>query len=394
MRVLVLEPHAIGHHASYLRWLVQATERKAWNVVLATTTEALSHPALRTISAEFDHVDIHHIKDAPPPSTGHPLRLFRREVAYRDIFRGALSEVHSKTPVDAIILPYVDYCFYALAILGTPFYGIPWSGISMRLARPRSAGPADPRMNWKWRMARRILGQPSLRALFVINPSIQDLPSSWHLRGTPMKLRYLPDPAEFNVPGSREEARTSFKISSSNIAVLVFGAIDERKGIDALVTAITVEADLANYVVILAGQQCPVMQSKMRTALYSQLHLQNRLIVLDRFVSFAEQNALLAAADVMWVGYLNHIYMSGVMVLAGRAGLPLVGTKDGEIGRLITEHGIGVVAVIEQPGDVAQALRNLCDARRRITMGQRAQMAFAEHTPENFGTSVLSAFDA
>ncbi len=91
---------------------------------------------------------------------------------------------------------------------------------------------------------------------------------------------------------------------------------------------------------------------------------------------------------------MNHIYMSGVMVLAGRAGLPLVGTKDGEIGRLITEHGIGVVAVIEQPGDVAQALRNLCDARRRITMGQRAQMAFAEHTPENFGTSVLSAFDA
>jgi hypothetical protein len=101
---------------------------------------------------------------------------------------------------------------------------------------------------------------------------------------------------------------------------------------------------------------------------------------------------LFAAADVVWVGYRKHIYMSGVLVLAGRAGLPVVGTIEGEIGQLIMKHGLGSAARIDRPAEVATALRAMLDPSIRAEMGERAKRFFAQHTVENFGTRVLSAF--
>jgi hypothetical protein len=85
--------------------------------------------------------------------------------------------------------------------------------------------------------------------------------------------------------------------------------------------------------------------------------------------------------------------MSGVMVLAGKAGLPVVGTAEGEIGRLIVEHHLGAAVNIEKPGEVAHAINGMFNAVLRMEIGQRARQVFADHTVENFGTDVLMAFD-
>jgi glycosyltransferase involved in cell wall biosynthesis len=298
------------------------------------------------------------------------------------------------TPLDLILLPYVDYCFYALALLGTPFRGIPWCGISMRLSIDRTGSAASASMPWKWRMARRILGDSNLKALFVINPSVKDVPQSWYTPKLRSRLRYLPDPAEHAGGSSRHESRIAFGIADTTVTILVFGSIDERKGIDALMGSLATERDLDDYTVILAGKQSESMRAQMYAPVYAQLRSQNRLIVIDRFVSDMEQGDLFAAADVVWVGYRNHIYMSGVLVLAGRAAVPVIGTSGGEIGKLIEEHGIGVAARIDRPTEVTRALRTLRGKGIRETMGRRAQLFFAGHTVENFGTSVLNGFDS
>ena len=181
MRILIVEPHADGHHASYVRWLLQAMGRRHWTAVIATTAEALAHPSLNSIIAEFGDVGLHIMKDIPRGgrrARGY-LWLVRREFAYWREFQRAAQQVSVKMPIDAVILPYVDYCFFALAILRSPFHRHPWCGISMRLrvaAEQRDERTAVP---FKWRAARRLLGDPGLKALFVINPSAQDAPAKW-----------------------------------------------------------------------------------------------------------------------------------------------------------------------------------------------------------------------
>jgi glycosyltransferase involved in cell wall biosynthesis len=135
------------------------------------------------------------------------------------------------------------------------------------------------------------------------------------------------------------------------------------------------------------------VRQKLQSPLYSQWRVKNKLIVLDRFLNDSEQVAMFAAADVVWVGYRNHAYMSGVLVLAGRAGLAVVGTKDGEIGRLIERHCLGLAIRANQPAEIAGALLKLLDGEMRADMGERGRLLFATHTVENFGARVLGAFD-
>ena len=394
MRVLILEPHASGHHASYLRWLVQAANQRRWKVAIASTRAALSHPTLRTLAGELDDVHFHLMTDVSVDD-GRPVRsyrLMRREFAYWRSFNRAAAEVRKQEPIDAVILPYVDYCFYALALLGSPFYKLPWCAISMRLAAPPDTAVEDSSLTWKWRFARRLLGEPHLQALFSINPSVREVPPSWGSAAQLSKLRYLPDPAEYEIAGVRKELREALGVAEGQIAILVFGSIDERKGIDSLLDSLVAQEGLENYVVILAGRQSGNFRNGLRVDRWTQMVSSKRLIVMDRFLTNEEQNRLFTAVDIVWLGYRNHPYMSGVLVLAGKAGIPVLGTTEGEIGGLIAKYGLGVSARIDRPAEVASALHAMHDVRSRAEMGQRARSAFAGHTAESFGSGVMAAF--
>ena len=395
MRILIVEPHATGHHASYLRWLVQGAVQRRWSVAVATTREALAHPTVAGIADDFHDVRIHIMDDVlPRDGPSSKTQLMRREFEYWKAFKRVAAEVRSTTSVDAAILPYVDYCFHALAILGSPFKELPWSGISMRLTVRSDATKRRVFLPFKWRFAIRLLSDATLKALFVINPSVQDTPSNWGSYGLLSKLRYLRDPADFRAGGTRVSARATLGIADDRVAMLVFGSIDERKGIDALVQQVASQDGLDNYVVILAGKESATLRDQLRATPCAELLSQKRLIVMDRFLSDEEQDLVFAAADVVWVGYRNHQYMSGVLVLAGRAGLPVVGTPVGEIGRLIVRYNIGITASIGSPTDVTSALRALLDVRTRIDMGRRARAAFAGHTVDDFAATVMGAFNS
>jgi glycosyltransferase involved in cell wall biosynthesis len=395
MRVLIIEPHSSGHHANYLRWLVQTAARKEWKVVIASTLGALSHPQLNTAISHLKNVDVHRIVDSAGNDVefSEVTNLVARQLAYWRMLHIVVRDVRNKWPADAVVLPYIDYCLYAIALLGAPFKGMPWCGISMRLSMDRNDGGGIPRFPFKWRLVRRILAQPNLRSLFVINPSVADVPAAWYPNKLRSKLTYLPDPAEFNTQISHSEARTTLGIGDGAYVVLVFGTIDERKGVDALTTALVLCEELSNCVLIVAGKQSASMRNQMRQPLYNRFRSLRRLIELDRVLTDAEQTTVFRAADVVWVGYRHHVFMSGVMVLAGKAGLPLLGCTEGEIGQFISKNDLGAIVNIDRPTEVATALLRLCDKETRLQAGQRALQTFAGHSVDNFGMSVLSVFD-
>ena len=111
--------------------------------------------------------------------------------------------------------------------------------------------------------------------------------------------------------------------------------------------------------VILAGGQS---ESVRQLPAQLRLRAEGRLLALDHYLDEIEQARVFSATDLVWVGYRNHRYMSGVLVLAGAAGVPAVGTVLGEIGRLIGGHGLGAVAMDDSPREIARALGTMLDA--------------------------------
>ena len=395
MRLLILEPNADGHRAQYVRWLVQAASRRHWTTLIGTTEAAFSHVTLRALPSEYANVDVLMMRKASVEyaKTSGLLAQACNDVASWRMFKRAIDAARARYDINAIIFPYAEYCFYSLAVLGEPCHGIPWCAISMRLSLARDTSTDFTRLPRNWRLAHRILDQPHLRALFVINPSVDDVPRNWYSDKARSRLRYLPDPAESPQIELRPAARLALSVSERSIVVLVYGWIDGRKGADSLVQTLAQESDLEDFTLILAGEQSEDTRGLMSTAPYRHLRATHQLIVLDRFLSSDEQQSVFAAADVVWLGYRQHMYMSGVLALAGRAGLPVLGTKDGEIGRLIESNGLGIIIALDRLAEIAQALRVMRNAATRKEFGERGRRHFATHTVDNFGDTVLSAFD-
>jgi hypothetical protein len=47
--VLIIEPYESGHHATYLRWTIEAIVERGWTAIVATTAPTLEHPELRAV---------------------------------------------------------------------------------------------------------------------------------------------------------------------------------------------------------------------------------------------------------------------------------------------------------------------------------------------------------
>src|SRR5258708_5187947 len=120
MRLVILEPGLSGHHSAYLRWLLEATSRRGWPTVLATSRAAEEQPVLRHVLAGFSHVEVHWIKER------HALRfaprgawsLLARDLQYRRMFRLATRSACINQRIDGVLVPYLDYCFYSISMFG------------------------------------------------------------------------------------------------------------------------------------------------------------------------------------------------------------------------------------------------------------------------------------
>ena len=394
MRILILEPYLSGHHAAYLRWLLEATSRRGWATVLATSSAAEEQSVLRNVLTDFNHVELHPIER----QSNHQRvakgvwSLLARDLQFRKMFRIATKRAGISRRIDGVLLPYLDYSFYSIAMLGAPFGRIPWCAISMRLAVPREASEHPSLMPCKWRLAMRMLRDEQLRALFVINPSVARLPTAWCPPALRPKLVYLPDPARLEGGGDRDGFRTNLGIAPAAVVILVLGAIDERKGVDILIDCLASDPTLNAYSVVVAGRVAEDVRSYLKSPAPLALSARRRLFVIDRFLDDRELTHCLYGADAVWLGYTKHNYMSGVLVLAGMAGLPVIGTSNGEIGHITESCEVGISVDVKRTDDLAAGLRRLLDSETRRFMGSQGRKAFAGHTVENFGGLVLDAF--
>jgi glycosyltransferase involved in cell wall biosynthesis len=234
-----------------------------------------------------------------------------------------------------------------------------------------------------------LLRQPSLMRLFAINPSVAG-PAGRRLAGRlAEKLCYLPDPAEQRVTMNRALARSRLGLRDDQTALLIFGALTERKGIRELLGALR-DHWPAQLSLILAGAQDNAIRTLLAEPHWSAEIRRGRLIVRD-FIHDDDDEALVyAASDMAWLGYIGHRFVSGVMVAAGRAGLPMITSDEGEIGYLARTHGIGIAINPHDPNAIRDGLRLLLQPVVRQDCARAASAFFARHAPKDFAERLLT----
>ena len=120
MTVAVLEPHASGHRAYYVRWIAESLQAAGKQPIIGGGPELLEHPAV----AELLHQGVPSvclaITDRLARRQSSRVGLIRRQFAYRTYFGRLFKRANDEYSVGGVVVPYVDYCLYALAMCGAP----------------------------------------------------------------------------------------------------------------------------------------------------------------------------------------------------------------------------------------------------------------------------------
>lgn len=388
MHVLILEASLTGHHANYLERIATTFLAQGHRLTVCVRQEHSNNPLFARVQAQQPgRVAVKVIQ--PLPSWTHALRrlgVVGSELTHWLMFKRSTEELSTAGQVDHVFFPYLDYCLHATALLGSPCGHVSWSGICMRPSfHYSSAGVIAPKPKWraiKERLFYRLLRQTSLNKLLTIDELLEQQTR----RKCPLdaqKLAFVPDPAELTNNFDRVSARKQLGIPEQDFVVLVYGAIDGRKGVEHLLAGVRNKQFQKNLKILVMGRHTPALKEKLLS--------EPQVLSIDRYVDTATEEAGFRAADVVWMGYNTHYGMSGVLVLAAVAAKPVLATQNGLIGWMTRRHALGTVIDCENSREVAQAIHILLATSHSDLSNTGMQTVRMRHTWIEFKRTLLQA---
>lgn len=395
MHVFIIETILNGHHAGYFERIVTAYLDDGHFVTATALKCNLNNIAIQRIKSRYGTAfNIIEIDDAKyKAALNSMMGLYGREFALRRIFGQAYRMVNRSKPVDYVFLPYLDYCLYALGMLGSPFGPTLWGGICMRPSFHYSnsglIAPKPKLARIKKFLFLRLLRNRKLKVCYSIDELLCRYVTKNYSQ-LAQRLLYIPDPAELKGNHSYRSGRQELGLSDTAIVILVYGAIDERKGLDILVDALISSDKTKNFHILVVGEQSESIQILMKSELLSSLFKEGRCHVINKFVDDEMQQMVFASSDVVWLGYRNHYTMSGVLVLAGMAGKPVISTASGLLGWYTKENNLGPTFDFNFRSDVVEALEKLINEGVRVECGINARNKFIDNNWLNFSKKILN----
>lgn len=386
MHILLLEVSLSGHHSIYLERTALAYLNAGHSVTIALPIAIPNDEVIRSNLALYR--DIAWVEYSPLfklDNTGL-IGLVTREYQVRKIFGRVYRDVHAVNPVDYVFLPYIDYCLYALGLMGSPFGVSRFGGICMRPAfhyhdcevgAPRSKMDYVKRYLFYW-----LLNRNNLSELFTIDELLIENTRSRHpLRSS--KLKFIADPVDDPLVVNVVHVRDHFETPVNAKVILVYGALDERKGIYQLLDTLEMEQGLDDWYVWLIGGQSSALRRLLNSERWTNLKKQKKIYSIDRFVDQAAEQMAFGACDVVWVGYIKHYGMSGVLVHAGIHSKPVIAREVGLIGWYAKNAKLGCT-ITDDNNSVASSLRLLLNNLVSISMGKNGYQIFKKNTWKNF----------
>ncbi|WP_322106821.1 glycosyltransferase [Paraburkholderia sp. J41] len=358
--IAIIEPNFTGHRWRYVDWIAQACVEAGHRCLVVTDTGNASHPLAQRIAQQARPdlrlvlLDLHTVPRGP---------LFAASIymRFRDFYARALAQVRRTLPVRLVVAPYADYFFYTLAPLGTPFGDTPWIAIVMGMTfHHAGAGLNTPRRPFvdvaKALLFRRGMRVRGLRKLFTIDPTLPE----WFAATKPARaapLDYVADPFPETSAADQQEARARLGLDPDprQRYLLVYGAIGQRKGVRELMRAlIQGGTQSAPPRLVIAGQH-----EDDETRAFIAEHapqISPAPVIFEQFVPDAMERDLFSACDAVWLGYVRHYGMSGVLVQAYRFNKPVLASADGLIGWFCRDGSLGPRLDDLEPASIARGL--------------------------------------
>jgi glycosyltransferase involved in cell wall biosynthesis len=272
------------------------------------------------------------------------------------------------------LLMYFDTCELPLA-MGMPS-PCPFSGIYFRptfhYGTFTNYAPSrkDKLQQVRERIAlSRILRHPQLKTLYCLDPFAVKYIELFRPKAS---VVHLQDPVQISQASQShvEEIRTQLGIEPDRKVLLLFGALDGRKGIYQLLDALSLlESNCQEICLLLVGGTHPIEQERIKNKVETiRRTLPIHIVSHCNFVPESDVTAYFQLADLVLAPYQRHVGMSGILLLAAAAGKPVLSSDYGLMGELVRRYSLGLTIDSMIPQEIAKGIdrclqspENLCD---------------------------------
>ncbi len=384
MRLLLFDTVLDGHHTDYLTHLIEYwhTQQVEGELHLVTPTGlAAQFPVEITLSSRIKFIELTEpemagIKDAS--MIGRSFSAWNLYVKYAKKFRP-----------DHALLMYFDV--FQLGLWLGRKSPCPVSGIYFRpnFYQKNTA-------SWKEKMVlfrkefilNRALSNPSFTILFCLDksavPAIQAISER-------TKVRPLSDPVKcYDLTTSQvERLKQELSVENSRKVFLLFGHLDDRKGIEPALDAIAMlsREESKQMALVLAGP----IGDEFRQLIEARIAtLNNNAQVICHFQTLkgADIQTFFALSDFVLTLYRKHVGMSSIVVRAALSQKPLISSDFGYLGNLVESQQLGITLDSESPTAICQAFRQAL--RGEINFDQRAAEKLAkENAAQAFAEQIV-----
>lgn len=368
--VHVFEGKELGHGPLWLGYLVQALNKCARRIIVSYP-DLPSYEAFASNWRDSARVDLRPF--------AYPLEAPR--------YRNAL-ELGRQVEADVTLITFLDvFGLYEYEDLLRQFPG-KLMGLWFLAPREVVVHPLRRLFSRKLRKAHALVRnfqEPPevLKHIFVLDESIAQLIG---VRAD-LGVSILPDPWHCSrMDISKTEARSRLGIPSDKKVFLHFGSTDTRKGIED-VLAVWEQNMIPSYALLVRAGCTREYQSARLLSLAEQ----GRALLFDRYLSDAELDDFLSAADWVLLPYRDHFGSSGALAGAAAARRPVICSDGSILGRRVREGRLGITYETKSVDGLSVAVSEAC-AGSRSEFTENLALYSQQHTVARFIDIIRQAF--
>lgn len=354
-RILLFDTIIDGHHADYLSHLInywlQAQPEGELIVVAQTSFE----PLFRQLLERFPPVDTIQFVPISQPEIEHTHRASALRRSFREW--NLLLTYSRRFQPTHVLLMYFDvfqlglwlgrnaHCAVSGIYFRPDFHYAGSPGLKAALNRFRKKTTLQGILNRSLLSNLFCLDHSAVALVGEMNPQVNVLP--------------LPDPVRAYIiaPAELEELRHTLHIDPNRTVFMLFGHLDERKGIEPVLEALT-QLNLAlqqKVCFLLAGAINPDYQAQLEQKI-SSISPTVQIIPVFNELKGKQIQTYFELSDYVLTLYQRHVGMASVIIRAAISGKPLLSSDYGYMGHLVESEQLGAVTDSTSPTAICQVL--------------------------------------